>query len=72
MTLRMKPERERCRSELSPDDVACICSYESTFCEPCMAELNHCCPNCGANSCPGRGVGRAIAEGPSLPAAAVL
>ena len=47
MTLQMKPECERCGSGLAPDGDACICSYECTFCEPCAAELNRVCPNCG-------------------------
>lgn len=46
--LEMKKDCETCRTALSPDGVAYICSYECTFCEICAkGEHGGVCPNCG-------------------------
>lgn len=43
----MKPACEKCGQALEQDGIAYICSYECTWCEPCVQEMNHVCPNCG-------------------------
>ena len=46
--LEMKPNCETCKTPLSHGDAAFICSFECTFCAPCMANTHkHTCPNCG-------------------------
>ena len=47
MALELRPVCERCDSPLPPDGVAFICSYECTFCEACLVDLEAVCPNCG-------------------------
>ncbi|MBB5294778.1 DUF1272 domain-containing protein [Deinococcus metallilatus] len=44
--LKMKPACERCRTSLTADGEAAICSFECTFCLACAAAMNHTCPNC--------------------------
>ena len=46
--LEMRPNCERCESELPADSRdARICSYECTFYASCAAEMQATCPNCG-------------------------
>ena len=47
--LKVKPNCECCNCHLPADSVvAMICSYECTFCQPCVDEtLANVCPNCG-------------------------
>lgn len=45
--LEMKSSCERCEKPLEQDGEAWICSYECTFCTPCVEEMNRICPNCG-------------------------
>jgi uncharacterized protein len=47
MGLEMRNECEVCYSHLEDNDIAYICVYECTFCEPCTKEMNQVCPNCG-------------------------
>lgn len=49
--LKLKPNCERCKAALPPDSKeARICSYECTFCAPCVENVLHgVCPNCGGN-----------------------
>jgi hypothetical protein len=47
MSLEMRSECERCRTALTAEGIAFICSYECTFCASCTAEMEHTCPNCG-------------------------
>jgi hypothetical protein len=47
MALEMRTECERCKTGLSQDGTALICSYECTFCEDCAAGMDLVCPNCG-------------------------
>ena len=47
MSLKMRPECERCDTVLKVDDTALICGYECTFCAACAVEMDHICPNCG-------------------------
>jgi hypothetical protein len=49
--LEMRESCERCKAPLPMDSKdAMICSYECTFCEPCVSgPLNGHCPNCGGN-----------------------
>lgn len=49
MALTLRPNCEYCDRDLPPDsDMACICSYECTFCRPCVDNILHnVCPNCG-------------------------
>lgn len=44
--LAMKPECERCQSELHAMGEAYVCSYECTFCAECHDQLDGICPNC--------------------------
>ena len=46
MSLEMRSECERCNTVLTDEGVAYVCSYECTFCEGCMVEMEHACPNC--------------------------
>lgn len=47
--LQIRPNCENCDKDLPVDSTeACICSYECTFCRPCVEEvLENVCPNCG-------------------------
>ena len=47
MSLEMRPECERCHAVLEDKGLACICSYECTFCATCTSDMDHVCPNCG-------------------------
>ncbi|PSJ41664.1 DUF1272 domain-containing protein [Allosphingosinicella deserti] len=48
MALELRPNCERCDADLPPETAdAFICSYECTYCEPCVATLGNVCPNCG-------------------------
>ncbi len=47
--LALRPNCELCDKDLPADAAgAMICSYECTFCAPCVeTELQNVCPNCG-------------------------
>jgi hypothetical protein len=47
--LELHPNCENCDKGLPPESTeACICSYECTFCKPCVDNvLKNVCPNCG-------------------------
>lgn len=47
--LELRPNCELCDKDLPPTATdARICSYECTFCAPCVEEvLQNVCPNCG-------------------------
>jgi hypothetical protein len=47
--LQLRPSCENCDRPLPPAATeAMICSFECTFCAPCVAEVLHnVCPNCG-------------------------
>jgi hypothetical protein len=47
--LELRPTCENCNAPLPPDATeARICSYECTFCAPCVEQvLRNVCPNCG-------------------------
>ncbi|MBI2497504.1 MAG: DUF1272 domain-containing protein [Opitutae bacterium] len=46
--LQLRPTCENCNKPLPPASTeACICSYECTFCAPCVEALGNVCPNCG-------------------------
>ncbi len=47
--LQLRPNCEYCDTDLPPDATnARICSYECTFCAPCVEHiLYNVCPNCG-------------------------
>lgn len=47
--LKMKKKCEKCGTTTGLTDVAYICSYECTFCEPCTQAMNCICPNCKGN-----------------------
>ena len=49
MVLEMRERCERCNKALAADSTeAMICSYECTFCRPCVERpLDNRCPNCG-------------------------
>ena len=49
--LEMRPDCERCGGDLPPDSAeARICSFECTFCAPCVdGPLDGTCPNCGGD-----------------------
>ena len=51
--LELKPNCECCDKDLPPDSTeAMICTYECTFCRPCVENvLNNVCPNCGGGLC---------------------
>ncbi len=51
--LELRPTCENCNRPLPPDSVdAMICSYECTFCKPCVdMVLANVCPNCGGGFC---------------------
>lgn len=52
--LEMRPNCERCDIDLPADGAeAMICSFECTFCRPCVeGPLNQVCPNCGGGFSP--------------------
>lgn len=52
--LELRPSCEHCNKSLPPDAPdARICSYECTFCAPCVDEvLSNVCPNCGGGFVP--------------------
>jgi uncharacterized protein len=54
MGLELRPTCEHCATPLPPDSTeAMICSYECTFCRPCVDDvLLGVCPNCGGNLVP--------------------
>ena len=46
--LQLRPTCENCNKALPPaSPEARICSYECTFCAPCVDLLGNVCPNCG-------------------------
>jgi hypothetical protein len=47
--LELRPTCEHCNKALPPSSLeARICSYECTFCAPCVEQvLRNVCPNCG-------------------------
>ncbi len=46
--LAMRPDCERCGCDLPADQPgARICSFECTFCAPCVDAMDGVCPNCG-------------------------
>ena len=48
MTLEMRPDCERCGTDLPAEAPgAFICSFQCTFCVPCAEALDDRCPNCG-------------------------
>ena len=52
MALEMRPECERCGTEVAPDADAVICSFECTFCRSCAERLELVCPSCGGELVP--------------------
>lgn len=51
--LQLRPACENCNKPLPPDSTeARICSYECTFCAPCVGLLGNVCPNCGGGFVP--------------------
>ncbi|WP_455375018.1 DUF1272 domain-containing protein [Kaarinaea lacus] len=52
--LSLRPNCELCNKDLPPDSVeAYVCSYECTFCKPCVdTVLSNVCPNCGGGFVP--------------------
>ncbi len=44
--LKMKTACEKCASPTGAREIAYICSFECTFCEPCTIEIGGVCPNC--------------------------
>ncbi len=52
--LALRPNCELCDKDLPADAAdAMICSYECTFCTPCVeTELKNVCPNCGGGLVP--------------------
>ena len=66
--LTMRPNCEACDRDLPADsELAYICSFECTFCEPCVTDkFKGVCPNCGGNFSrrPTR-VGTALANNPA-------
>lgn len=52
--LELRPTCEHCNKPLPPASTeARICSYECTFCAPCvLAVLDNVCPNCGGGFTP--------------------
>jgi len=51
--LQLRPTCENCNRPLPPDALeARICSYECTFCAPCVDLLGNVCPNCGGGFTP--------------------
>ena len=54
--LELRPTCENCNKVLPPDSTeARTCSYECTFCAPCVEQvLGNVCPNCGSGFTPRR------------------
>jgi uncharacterized protein len=54
MALELRPNCEYCDKDLPPNSMlARICTYECTFCEPCVEKhLRNVCPNCGGGFTP--------------------
>ena len=54
MALELRPNCEWCDKDLPPHATeARICSYECTFCAPCVERvLGNVCPNCGGGFAP--------------------
>lgn len=51
--LELRPTCEHCNRALPPASTeALICSYECTFCAPCVELLGNVCPNCGGGFAP--------------------
>ncbi|HTY89210.1 MAG TPA: DUF1272 domain-containing protein [Candidatus Acidoferrum sp.] len=52
--LELRPTCENCNRPLPADSTeAMICSFECTFCRPCVEDiLGNVCPNCGGGFCP--------------------
>jgi len=52
--LELRPTCENCNKELPADSLeARICTYECTFCAPCVDNvLENVCPNCGGGFVP--------------------
>ncbi len=52
--LELRPTCENCNKALPPESTeALICSYECTFCAPCVERvLGNVCPNCGGGFTP--------------------
>jgi hypothetical protein len=52
--LELRPNCEHCDKDLPPESVeACICTFECTFCQSCVADVLHgVCPNCGGGFTP--------------------
>jgi len=51
--LQLRPTCENCNKPLPPASTeAHICSYECTFCTPCVTLLGNVCPNCGGGFAP--------------------
>jgi hypothetical protein len=52
--LELRPSCEHCNKPLPPASIeARICSYECTFCAPCVdGILGNVCPNCGGGFVP--------------------
>lgn len=52
--LELRPNCEACDKDLAVDSTeAMICSYECTFCKPCVdSVLHNVCPNCGGGLTP--------------------
>ena len=52
--LELRPNCENCNVALPPNSRdARICSYECTFCAPCVDQVLHnVCPNCGGGFAP--------------------
>jgi uncharacterized protein len=52
--LELRPTCENCNRALPPDSMeAMICTFECTFCRPCVENiLENVCPNCGGGFCP--------------------
>jgi hypothetical protein len=52
--LELRPSCENCNKPLPPASLAArICSYECTFCAPCVENvLGNVCPNCGGGFVP--------------------
>jgi hypothetical protein len=52
--LELRPSCEHCNAALPPESTeAQICSFECTFCAPCVRDvLRNVCPNCGGGFVP--------------------
>jgi len=52
--LELRPNCECCDKDLPPESAeAMICSFECTFCRPCVEQVLHGkCPNCGGSFVP--------------------